>query len=209
MGNLSRKEKDKLRHREHILDAALKLFSEKGFHNVSMQEIAKESEFSVGTLYNFFESKEQLFEELIKTGVEKICLILVPILDSNKDEKTKISEFFQAHVDLIEKNIGLIRLYISQYGKNTVSTPEIQQISSAFKTIVSEKLTNIIREGIKKQHFRQIHPEIVTLSIRSTLEAFSFESSENFDRAKVKEGISEIESFFISSLTKKEEGGND
>ena len=84
---LSRKEKDKLRHREEILEAALLLFSSKGFHTVSMQDIASESEFGVGTLYNFFESKEQLFVELMKAGIEKIGQLLIPILDSNQEEE--------------------------------------------------------------------------------------------------------------------------
>ena len=47
---LSRREREKIRHKEEILEAALMLFSEKGFQNVSMQEIAKASEFGIGTL---------------------------------------------------------------------------------------------------------------------------------------------------------------
>ena len=39
---LSRREKEKLRQRQEMLDAALSLFSEKGYHNVSMHEIATE-----------------------------------------------------------------------------------------------------------------------------------------------------------------------
>jgi len=38
---LSRREREKLRQRQEILDAALELFSEKGYHNVSMHEIAR------------------------------------------------------------------------------------------------------------------------------------------------------------------------
>lgn len=41
---LSRKERDRLRHKEEILAVALRLFSDRDFHNVSMQEIAEESE---------------------------------------------------------------------------------------------------------------------------------------------------------------------
>ena len=59
---LSRKQRERLRHRQEILDMALKLFSERGFHNVSMQQIAEASEFAVGTLYNFFQSKEMLLK---------------------------------------------------------------------------------------------------------------------------------------------------
>ena len=46
---LSRRERDRLRHKEEILTAALKLFAERGFHEVSMQEIAARAEFATGT----------------------------------------------------------------------------------------------------------------------------------------------------------------
>ena len=78
---LTRKEREKLRHKEDILAAALHLFSSKGFHNVSMQEIAQASEFAVGTLYNFFESKDTLFDEMTKSCGEKITKALIVILD--------------------------------------------------------------------------------------------------------------------------------
>jgi len=201
---LSRREREKKRHKEEILVAALRLFSEKGFYNVSMQEIAEESEFGVGTLYNFFESKEQLFVELMKTGIEKFGQLLIPILDSNKKEEKKLSEFIHAHVDLIESNIGLIRLYISQYGTTTSVMPMLKNISIDLKVIIAKKLESIIRTGMQKQIFIRVHPEIVALSIRATLEAFDLESSEHFDKAKVKKGLSQIETFFLNALLRKE-----
>ena len=48
---LPRREREKMRQRKEMLDAALDLFSEKGYHNASMQEIAHKSEFAIGTLY--------------------------------------------------------------------------------------------------------------------------------------------------------------
>jgi len=53
---LPRREREKLRQRQEILTAALGLFSEKGYHNVSMQEIAETAEFATGTLYKFFQN---------------------------------------------------------------------------------------------------------------------------------------------------------
>jgi len=201
---LSRREKEKNRHKEEVLEAALRLFSEKGFHNVSMQEIAEESEFGVGTLYNYFESKEQLFVELMKAGIEQFGQALIPILDSNKDESEKLSEYIEAHVDLIESNIDFIRLYISQYGTSTSTKPMLKDISIDLKIIVAKKLENIIKTGMQKKIFKRVHPEIVALSLRATLEAFGLESSEHFDKAKTIEGFSEIEKFFLNSLLIKE-----
>ena len=207
---LSRKEKEKLRHKEEILEAALSLFSSKGFHNVSMQDIASKSEFGVGTLYKYFRSKEQLFVELMKACIEKISQLLIPILDSNQEEKKKLSEFIHVHVDIIENNIEFIKLYISQYGTTASTNLMLKEISIDLKTTVAVKLESVIKAGIQKQRFRQhVHPEIVALSLRATVEAFSLESSEHFDKAKVKEGLSKIERFFLNSLLRKETGSDD
>ncbi len=48
---LSRKEREYNRHRREILEVALDLFSEKGLYAVTMVDVAKEAEFSVGTIY--------------------------------------------------------------------------------------------------------------------------------------------------------------
>lgn len=205
--SLSRKEREKLRHREEILAVALRLFSDRGFHNVSMQEIASKSEFGVGTLYNLFESKEQLFVELMKSGLEKIGQLLLPILDSDQEEEEKLSEFIRVHVDMIEGNVEFIKLYISQYGMSTSVNPMLKDISN-LKTTVAAKLESLIKAGIQKQIFRRVHPEIVALSLRATLEAFDLESSEHFDKAKVKDGVLKIEKFFLSALLRKEAGSD-
>lgn len=46
--------------REQMVKAAVKLFSEKGFHRTTTREIAKESGFSIGTLYEYIRSKEDV-----------------------------------------------------------------------------------------------------------------------------------------------------
>jgi len=204
---LPRKEREKIQHREEILAVALRLFSDRGFHNVSMQEIAEEAEFSVGTLYNLFESKESLFVELMKAGIERIGQLLIPVLDSNQEEDKKLSEFIRVHVDMIEGNVEFIKLYISQYGMSTSVNPILKDISVLKKTVAA-KLENLIKAGMQKQIFRRVHPEIVALSLRATLEAFGFESSEHFDRVAVKEGLLKIERFFLDALLKKEASGN-
>jgi TetR/AcrR family transcriptional regulator len=201
---LPRKEREKLSHREEILKAALRLFASKGFHNVSMQDIANESEFGVGTLYTFFESKEQLFVELMKISIERFHQLLIPILESNQEEEKKLSEFIQSHVGLMENNIEFIMLYISQYGSAAIARPVIGNESIDFKKIVLKKLEIILRDGMQKKIFRHINPEIVALSLLATLEAFGLESAEHFDKVKIKEGFSKIERFFLTSLLKKE-----
>ncbi|MEZ4774786.1 MAG: TetR/AcrR family transcriptional regulator [Bacteroidia bacterium] len=51
--------------REKILNAALELFAEQGYHNTSINQIRIKAEVSKGLIYNYFESKEQLLNDLV------------------------------------------------------------------------------------------------------------------------------------------------
>ncbi|MFP4171893.1 MAG: TetR/AcrR family transcriptional regulator [Candidatus Hydrogenedentota bacterium] len=51
-----------------ILDAALDVFAEKGFHEARMDEIAERAGITKGTIYLYFESKEELFLAMVRTG---------------------------------------------------------------------------------------------------------------------------------------------
>lgn len=68
MGVNSRKEKERDIRRNEIIDAAEKIFSLNGFGNSTMDDIAKESEFSKRTIYVYFKSKEQLYSEIMLRG---------------------------------------------------------------------------------------------------------------------------------------------
>ncbi|MBC7661086.1 MAG: TetR/AcrR family transcriptional regulator [Chitinophagaceae bacterium] len=50
--------------KDKLMGAALKLFSEFGFHGVAVPKIAKDAGMSTGSVYNYFESKEELVNEL-------------------------------------------------------------------------------------------------------------------------------------------------
>lgn len=60
------------RKREHILDAALRVFAEKGYHAATMQEISKEAGIAKGSVYSYFESKEQLLVSIFELYTKKI-----------------------------------------------------------------------------------------------------------------------------------------
>lgn len=51
--------------REQLLDTAEQLFSERGYHATGLKEVAERCEFSVGSIYQFFDSKDTLYEEVL------------------------------------------------------------------------------------------------------------------------------------------------
>lgn len=75
-GRPPRREREKIRHREEILDAAAEIFARHGYEGASMQQIADLAELSVGKLYTHFDGKEAIYREVlgrIVSGIEEAC----------------------------------------------------------------------------------------------------------------------------------------
>lgn len=68
MGYNDRKRQEKEIKRKDIINAAERVFFSRGFENASMDEVAKEAEFSKRTVYLYFNSKEQIYFEIMIRG---------------------------------------------------------------------------------------------------------------------------------------------
>ena len=68
MGHEERRRQEKEIKRKDIIDAAERVFFSKGYQNASMDEVAKEAEFSKRTVYVYFSSKEQIYFEIMIRG---------------------------------------------------------------------------------------------------------------------------------------------
>jgi AcrR family transcriptional regulator len=83
VGIHERKEREKEQRREEILDAAQRVFFEKGLSNATMDEIAETAELSKGTLYLYYKSKEDLYLAVMMRGMEILLEMLSEIAMSN------------------------------------------------------------------------------------------------------------------------------
>lgn len=175
--SLSRKEREKLRQREEILSAALLLFSERGFSNVSMQQIAEKSEFAVGSLYKFFTNKEELYQELILQTSRSICDAVWKALSEPEEELEKLRSYVRAKGELFRANAAMIRLYFSenQGGSCNVISGLAKEIQEQHQQIL-KYMEDIFAEGIKKGLFLQIaKPFELALALNSLTTAFAFQ----------------------------------
>ena len=111
---LSRREREKHRQRQEMLAAAIQLFSEKGYHNASMQEIAEQAEFAVGTLYKFFKNKEALYKALITEQAERFHVALSAALEATDDEIGRLRNYVQVKGEVFMNNVSFIRLYFAE-----------------------------------------------------------------------------------------------
>lgn len=96
--------------KERILDAALELFSEKGFHLATVDEIADRAGVGKGTLYRYFANKDTLFSELVRIRLDELERIAWSVFDGQDDVLTMIRKYLQIYFEFFDRNQRLYRL---------------------------------------------------------------------------------------------------
>ncbi len=100
--------------KERILDAALEVFSHKGFHPATMDEIAEKAGVGKGTLYRYFETKEKLFAELMRLRLDELERRVASSIDAHDDVLTMISKYLRIYFEFFDLNQRLYRLIIQE-----------------------------------------------------------------------------------------------
>lgn len=172
----SRREREKLRQRREMLAAAIALFSEKGYHNVSMQEIAGKAEFAVGTLYKFFKNKEDLYSALTAERAEQFHDALTKALEEKDDEIETLRNYVKVKGKVFMENVSSIRLYFAEtrgasFNIRAGLNKEIRDQYEQVLLIVA----SVFESGVNKGLFRKIaEPYQMAVALDSICNAFLF-----------------------------------
>jgi AcrR family transcriptional regulator len=178
--NLPRKEREQLRRRREILDAASRLFSTRGYAEVSMKEIATEAECAVGTLYRFFESKEAVYAALVEALLDRARVEMAEVLDPALDEAEQLRRWVERKQSLFHENLPLIRLIhedvhlVGASGREKVG-PGIRERHRAGL----QRLGGVFASGMARGIFAPIAPpHVLAVALDSLTTTLCFEELE-------------------------------
>ena len=201
---LGRREQERKWRRQYILKEAEKLFAKKGYHQTTMAEIAKASEFGMATIYQFFKSKEEIYLTLFN---EKLDLLLRLVKKAVKNASTpteKIKAILKTDFSFFREHRNFFRLYIMEKEAITVMIREelgreVNQKHQEGLKIIRE----IIEEGIKKGEFRPLPPQDIAVLFASMVEGYIHAWIKEEDNTAPEEKIKVITELFLRGISAK------
>ena len=93
--------------REAILNAAIKVFAKKGFHNSRISDVAKEAGVAEGTIYLYFENKDHLLLSVFSRKMASFVKELRNLISSIDSPKDKLRAIVEYHFDYLNKDPSL------------------------------------------------------------------------------------------------------
>ena len=110
MKNDSRRERERAVRESEIIEAAEKVFGQKGFENASMDEIALEAQFTKRTLYLYFENKEELYFAAALAGFRKLYAYLKKSSEKGTTGFERLRNGSKAYYQYYRDSPGTLRL---------------------------------------------------------------------------------------------------
>jgi len=170
---LSRQERALSWRRDQVLECAERIFSDKGFHQATMQEIAAEAEYATGTLYTLFESKDAIFAAVVRRRLTEIDVHLRAAVKAGTSAREKIERFVRAFFGFFEAKKHLVQIYVNVTGGLLWNVKaelgeEVAEMHLAFLGF----LEGVFHDGLRRGDVRsELDPRVMAVSLLGILVA--------------------------------------
>lgn len=168
----SRKQRELALRQEIVFEAAEAVLAERGFHRASVDEVAKRAEVSVGTLYNLFGSKENLYLSLLNRGIDQVC---DRVREYTTSAPTGIAKLHAA-IDAIFAHCGeherAFRVFVAASHGLEQKLPQPGEHASRHMQALYADLGALCRLAIREGSLPRLNPDLLALSLVSTINSF-------------------------------------
>ena len=134
---------------QRILDAALRVFSRRGYRDASVEEIADKSSTSKGGIYFHFPGKEAIFLHLLDRTVTRLRAKIDAALAEHGDPIAKADAALLAVLHTFAKHRALARLFmVETMGAGHVFQRRMAEVHAEFPTIIQRQLDEAVEQGV-------------------------------------------------------------
>jgi len=182
-----------------IIKAATKMFARKGFYKTRISEIAKEAKVADGTVYIYFENKDDILISLFEEQMKAVMDNMVEQISEETDPAKKLEKFALIHLQLIEQNPNMAEII----------QVEVRQSSKFMKEYKNEKfvqyldlIAEIVREGQEKRIFKkEVIPGMAKRAFFGALDEMSrfwvLSTRKQYD---IKTAAKQISEYFLNGI---------
>jgi len=160
--------------RRQILDAALIVFAQKGFHDANVSDVAALAGVSQGTIYWYFESKEALMRELMADAFAEVLQPLAEILArADLSPLARLLQSFRTSLTLFRDHSERFKILLGLWTQPSIFAAEaggIDLLDSLYQQAIFEPFNRLIQEGMAAGEIVPGDSEALTVAISALLD---------------------------------------
>jgi AcrR family transcriptional regulator len=158
MGIKERRAMEKERRKQQIIEAAKEMFLSKSFESVTVEDIAQKAELSVGTIYQYFNSKDELFAFMNLSGLQWLTDQLETVYyDPRLSTREKILKYKDAMYKTYKKDplhmLALLRVFLEENVFTTINEKLLKEINGLAQRLMN-MMSSTYEEGVRQGEFK-------------------------------------------------------
>lgn len=160
--------------RSEILDAAIKLFSEKGFERTTVDEIAAKANVGKGTIYLYFQNKEHIFLAIVEEGISYLNQLFHRVT-KEKDFQSQLRELISAYLKFAEVNREIYRLFMKErLGMRLYDDDTFENRFMKIHHELYQFMTEFMQRGMDEGVLRPADPGYLGMAFNGMLSHYVF-----------------------------------
>lgn len=160
--------------KNQILDAAIAVFAQLGFHQARMDDIAQEAGLSKGALYLYYKSKDAVIAAILKFFFAQMLKRLQTLLETERHESVReqllsMNSQFAAELKWVSSMLPVAFEFYAVAARQKEVRPFLKDYFKDYR----ELLTSVIQKGIDRGEFRPVEAETVAITIAALHEGLT------------------------------------
>ena len=192
----------KIQRKEQILDAALHVIVQNGYHQSRMDDIVSTSGLSKGAIYWYYKSKKDMYLDLVNHWVIRYSNSLLKLSQEDISSGEQLKNLFETFFDQFEKDPIVFKALLefwSLAGRDKDFKIKLEKVTQNFIHYIE----SIIKKGVESGEFKQVNPNIAAMSIMVVIEGISWFTLFEKNSVSAKEYTDTVFEFILSGLLKR------
>lgn len=178
-----RREREQAQHRREARQAAERLLAQKSFQDITVQEIAREAEFSVGYLYKLFPGKEDIFLAVIRRRHEQLLELVEAHIGAEGDPLERLERVVRAVFTWMGDNLAYAASSMRDLSRLAHSRPEMYEQFQRSDRRMHEMFCRLAAEAMEQGLIAAPSAELVARTVRALSWGFIKEELSNEQEA--------------------------
>lgn len=196
---LKRRELEKEARKKDIIDAAARLFSEKDFHDVKVEEIAERVGLSKGTIYLYFDNKENLFFSIIIERAKALYEQLEEASRCDADFQVCLHRFVSTYLGFFRTHEAVFKIIHSEKTRLDVETHyKMHDYLSGVLESLFKVVTELMQNGQNAGVLRPDNPRKLSTILIALLNVYTFQRIILGERIKQDKEVHEVMDYFLN-----------
>lgn len=151
--------------RRSIIEAARRVFGERGFEQATVEAIAEASAVAKGTVYLYYPSKQAIYEATFAAGMAELGRLILERVEQAATAREAIQAFVAVRAEYFQQHPDFFRIYVAEFARQVAASGTLRGASQQALDRQTRALKKVIARAVASGEIRPVDAGAAALAV--------------------------------------------